>query len=71
MIQNTNGSGGGDRYIKRGRLRERPLQEKGGGDVGRHRRPLQEAGGGRDGGRYTNNALRQNASTKSTQGATL
>jgi hypothetical protein len=35
---NTNGSGGSDRYIKRGRLGERPLQEKGGGyDGGRYR----------------------------------
>jgi hypothetical protein len=36
----------------------RPLQKAG----GRYRRPLQEADGGRDGGRYINNALRQDAS---------
>jgi hypothetical protein len=41
---------------------ERPLQAAV-TRSGRYRRPLQEAGGGRDGGRHTNNALKQDAST--------
>jgi hypothetical protein len=51
-LQETYGSGCGDRYIKRGRLREQPLQKVG----GRYRRPLQEAGGGDVSGRYRKRA---------------
>ena len=41
-----NGSGGSDCYIKRGRLGERPLQEKGGGyDGGRYRERAAVIGG--------------------------
>jgi hypothetical protein len=46
-LQNTNGSRGGDRYIKRGRLGERPLQEKGGGDDGGRYRERAAVIGGR------------------------
>jgi hypothetical protein len=50
----------GAAVIESGRRRwRRPLQKAG----GRYKRPLQEAGGGRDGGRYINGALRQDAST--------
>ena len=51
--EETDGGQGGGRYRKRAAVMR-----------GRHRkRPLQEAGGGRDGGRHTNNALKQDAST--------
>jgi hypothetical protein len=46
-LQNTNGSGGGDCYIKRRRLGERPLQEKGGGDDGGRYRERAAVIGGR------------------------
>jgi hypothetical protein len=73
-LQNTSGSGGGGRYTKRGAAKKaagtgsgrrrcrRPSRKAG----GRYRRPLHEVGGGRDGGRYINNILRQDTSTKGT-----
>jgi hypothetical protein len=55
QLQETNGSGAGDRYTKRGRLRERPSQKAG----GRYRRPLQEATVA--GGRYRKRAAAMSA----------
>ena len=43
---------------------QRPLQEAAVTGDDRYRRPSQEAGGGDGSGRYINNALRQDASTK-------